>query len=324
MHKNLSLLLCIKSNIFKSDELLFFVVSLFKLLLEYILSCVFPIKLLSLFHSSLWVDRSIISEPILCIVLIIFLSESNGMSFILVNFWYSLSLYLPCSLAAFIIASSVASPTSSSTSVHIVPNSKIKFFWKSRLSPFISIIFVTFILFWVRVPVLSEQITLLLPKVSTAGSFLTMLFFFAILVTPIDNIIVTIAGKPSGIAATASPTEVINISTGSIFLSIPITNIKAHIHKQAIPRVFPTSPSFLWIGVSGASFVIIIFAIWPTFVFIPVSVTIASACPFTTIVFANAIFKVSPIGVLLSSNTSASFVPGTVSPVRLDSSTFKL
>ena len=265
-----------------------------------------------------------ISSFIVCIVLIIFLSESNGMSLILANFWYSRSLYFPCSLAAFTIASSVGSPTSSSTSVHIAPSSKMRFRCKSKLSPFTSITFVTCILFCVRVPVLSEQITLLLPKVSTAGSFLIIVFFLAIFVTPIESIIVTIAGSPSGIAATASPTEVINISTGSIFLRIPITNINAQMTKHPMPRVFPTSPSFFCIGVSGDSFVIIILAIFPTFVFIPISVTIASPCPFTTIVFAKAIFNVSPRAVLSPNNTSASFVTGTVSPVKLDSSIFKL
>ena len=186
------------------------------------------------------------------------------------------------------------------------------------------VILVTCILFCVRVPVLSEHITLLLPSVSTAGSFLIMLFFFAIFVTPIESIIVTMAGNPSGIAATASPTDVINISTGSIFLRSPITKITAQIIKHAIPSVFPTSPSFFWIGVCGASSVIIIFAICPTFVCIPVSVTIASACPFTTIVVAKAILVISPSAVFSAKILPASLSIGTVSPVRLDSSIFKL
>ena len=67
-----------------------------------------------------------------------------------------------------------------------------------------------------------------------------MLLFFAIFVTPSDNIIVTIAGNPSGIAATASPTDVINISIGAIFFINPITNIIKHIAKHTIPSIFPT------------------------------------------------------------------------------------
>ena len=50
---------------------------------------------------------------------------------------------------------------------------------KSLVSPFINI-FSTVILFCVNVPVLSEQITVALPKVSTAGNFLTIAFFFTI------------------------------------------------------------------------------------------------------------------------------------------------
>ena len=118
-------------------------------------------------------------------------------------------------------------------SVHIVESSIAN----SGLFDFTS---TTVISFFVNVPVLSEQITLLLPNVSTAGNLRIMLLFFAIFVTPSDNIIVTIAGNPSGIAATASPTDVINISIGSIFFINPITNIIKHIAKHTIPNIFPT------------------------------------------------------------------------------------
>lgn len=94
-------------------------------------------------------------------------------------------------------------------------------------------------------PVLSEQITLLLPNVSTAGSFRIIAFFFAIFVTPIESIIVTIAGNPSGIAATASPIDVINISIAGIFFNIPIKNIAIHIIIHTTPNIFPTSSNFL-------------------------------------------------------------------------------
>ncbi|KKC30302.1 hypothetical protein CDSM653_00781 [Caldanaerobacter subterraneus subsp. pacificus DSM 12653] len=63
--------------------------------------------------------------------------------------------------------------------------------------------FVTVILFSVKVPVLSVQITFVQPRVSTAGSFLIKAFLLSILCTPIAREIVTTAGSPSGIAATA-------------------------------------------------------------------------------------------------------------------------
>ena len=76
--------------------------------------------------------------------------------------------------------------------------------------------FWTVILFCVSVPVLSEHITVALPNVSTAGNFFIIAFFFTILWTPIAKTIVETAAKPSGIAATAKLTAVINISITSL------------------------------------------------------------------------------------------------------------
>jgi hypothetical protein len=45
------------------------------------------------------------------------------------------------------------------------------------------------ILFVVRVPVLSEQITVVLPSVSTLGNDRTMAFFLAISLVPILNVL---------------------------------------------------------------------------------------------------------------------------------------
>ena len=59
-------------------------------------------------------------------------------------------------------------------------------------------------MFCVKVPVLSEQITLTAPNVSTEWSLRTIVFALAILWTPIARTIVTTAASPSGIAATAS------------------------------------------------------------------------------------------------------------------------
>lgn len=61
----------------------------------------------------------------------------------------------------------------------------------------------------VNVPVLSEQITEVQPKVSTDGSDLTMAFFFAILLVPKAKQVVITAGKPSGMAATARATAIL-------------------------------------------------------------------------------------------------------------------
>mgnify|MGYP004054141973 CR=1 FL=1 len=63
--------------------------------------------------------------------------------------------------------------------------------------------------FVVNVPVLSEQMTEVHPKVSTEGSFLTMAFCFAIFLVPSAKHVVITAGKPSGIAATANATAIL-------------------------------------------------------------------------------------------------------------------
>ena len=98
-------------------------------------------------------------------------------------------------------------------------------------------------------PVLSEHITLAPPNVSTAGNLLIMVFFLDILCIPIASTIVTIAGSPSGIAATAKLTDVINISNGSAFVSNPIQNITRQITKAPIPNIFPVCPNFFCNGV---------------------------------------------------------------------------
>ena len=65
----------------------------------------------------------------------------------------------------------------------------------------------------VRVPVLSEAITVQLPRDSAAFSFLTITFFFAILFEAIVSAIVSARGSPSGIADTASAITLKKISS---------------------------------------------------------------------------------------------------------------
>ena len=67
------------------------------------------------------------------------------------------------------------------------------------------------------------------PRVSTAGSFFTIALILDIRVTPIAKTIATIAGNPSGIAATAKLIAVRNISNKSLFWINEIANIKIHI-----------------------------------------------------------------------------------------------
>lgn len=61
----------------------------------------------------------------------------------------------------------------------------------------------------VSVPVLSEHITEVQPRVSTEGNDLTMAFFLAIRRVPKAKQVVMTAGKPSGMAATAKATAIL-------------------------------------------------------------------------------------------------------------------
>jgi len=68
--------------------------------------------------------------------------------------------------------------------------------------------FETLIWLVVSVPVLSEQMTLVAPSVSTLGSERTMAFLRAMRDAPSDRHVVMTAGRPSGMAATASETAI--------------------------------------------------------------------------------------------------------------------
>ncbi|KNC30583.1 hypothetical protein FF38_11994 [Lucilia cuprina] len=91
---------------------------------------------------------------------------------------------------------------------------------------------VTVISFLVNVPVLSEQITLTQPKVSTVGSFLTIALRLAMRITPKAKVTVTTMGKPSGIAATARETDILNISVKGLPCSQPNSIITPIIRKE--------------------------------------------------------------------------------------------
>ena len=77
----------------------------------------------------------------------------------------------------------------------------------------------TVILFCVKVPVLSVQIMLVEPSVSTAGSLRMIACCLAIFFVPNERTIVTIDCSASGIAATATATANIKALTISCVIS---------------------------------------------------------------------------------------------------------
>lgn len=89
--------------------------------------------------------------------------------------------------------------------------------------------FETVMMFWVKVPVLSEQMHVVEPKVSIDSRFLTRTFFLAIHFAVTARLIVTVAIKFSGTFA----------------VMIPIEKIKQTIilYPKAIPTMKNTTPS---------------------------------------------------------------------------------
>ncbi len=92
----------------------------------------------------------------------------------------------------------------------------------------------TVISFFVNVPVLSEQITVIEPNVSTEGSPLMIAFSFAISCTPTDRIMVKTAGNPSG---TIDTTKAI-VAERRICQSIPYRNV-VKITKNRLKQRMP-------------------------------------------------------------------------------------
>ena len=149
-------------------------------------------------------------------------------------------------------------------------------------------------MFCVRVPVLSVHITVAQPRVSTDGRLRTIALCLDIRISPRASIMVTIAGSPSGIAATARETEVINISSGGIFLNVPMIKIIPHMTSAATPSALPVSASRFCSGVCGGVVSLSIEAILPTSVFIPVFTATARAVPPVMHVDDMSIFFISP------------------------------
>ena len=93
--------------------------------------------------------------------------------------------------------------------------------WSSRRSPAMSST-TTVIRFWVSVPVLSEQIVVTDPSVSTAYSRRMRALLASIRWAPRVRVMVTTAGRLSGIAATARLTAVSSSSSRSSPRSSPM------------------------------------------------------------------------------------------------------
>ena len=160
----------------------------------------------------------------------------------------------PCCAAKFTSAASVGSPCAP-PSVSAASLQSAIAAASSAVSPVCS---TTVILFCVNVPVLSEQITCVQPSVSTAVRRRMTAWRRLMFVTPIESTTVTTVASPSGIAATASDTATMNVSSTPRSVKSPITKrSKAKMNTQMPStihdKVFPSWVSFFCRGVCSCS-----------------------------------------------------------------------
>ena len=183
---------------------------------------------------------------------------------------------------------------------------------------------VTVISFLVRVPVLSLQITVVLPSVSTLASFLTMAFCLAILAVPSASVMVSTAGRPSGIAETARLMLVMNTCSRVLSWTNQSTkNTKTVSMTLMVASCLPIFSIFWRRGGGSTSMAWTMPAILPNWLFIPVSVITATALPLVTTVPMKTMHFWSPTPASAATESSL-FETGLDSPVSAASSTSRL
>ena len=117
------------------------------------------------------------------------------------------------------------------------------------------------------------------PRVSTEGSFLTMVCTLTMRVTLSARQMVTTAGSPSGTAATARDMAVSSISKILRRCRMAMPNRAAQRSRDKMLSTFPKSPRRFCSGVCSSFPSLIREAILPISVSMPVAVTIPSPLP---------------------------------------------
>ena len=131
---------------------------------------------------------------------------------------------------------------------------------------------------------MSEQMICAQPSVSTAVSFRMTAPRRLIFVTPMDSTIVTTAASPSGIAATARLTAIMNESSATAPVSAPARStptpkMSAQMTSTRTVRILLSCVSLRCSGVLPSRVCVRASAMCPISVFMPVAVTTARARP---------------------------------------------
>ena len=149
---------------------------------------------------------------------------------------------------------------------------------------------VTVISFWVRVPVLSVQITVAQPRVSTAERRLIRAWRLAMRWTPMARDRVTVGRSPSGTKATIIPME------KTTARSRGVSTRKTEARKKRMPMLMAMAETCLVIrpisfcrGLSSSFISCVRLAIFPNSVAIPVEQITAFPDPALTVVPAKTI-----------------------------------
>ncbi len=176
--------------------------------------------------------------------------------------------------------------------------------------------------FCVSVPVLSEQMVLTEPSVSTDGSRRTSAFCPTMRRAPSASSTVTTAGSDSGMAATARLTAVRIMSTGDSPRSTPITKISAQIASTTRASRLPKAARRFCSGVLRSTARSSRPATLPSSVAMPVATTRPVPRPCAAVVPLKAMLSRSPSADAASASTPVCLSTVTDSPVSADSSIF--
>ncbi|GAO23679.1 unintegrated signal peptide [Alicycliphilus sp. B1] len=135
----------------------------------------------------------------------------------------------------------------------------------------------------VRVPVLSEQITVTEPSVSTAGRCRMIAWWCAMRRTPRASVMVMMAGSPSGMADAASATAIMNMSEGACpRQSTPMTKVTATNSRMAAASQRLNRAIWRRSGVVPGSACASSAPMRPSSVRVPVAATAPTAVPAAT------------------------------------------